>query len=133
MQCQACGARAETRYVEFHQNIGALIMRFSKSVRGDLCKSCIHRYFWELTSINLFLGWWGIISFFVNIAFIINNVVRYLSCLTMAPVEQGTGAGATYGGYGGGVGPGGARCPHCGRADNDLERRGYCLHCKRDL
>jgi hypothetical protein len=119
--------------VEFYQNIGVLIMRFSKTVRGELCKSCIHRYFWELTSINMFLGWWGIISFFVNIAFIINNVARYLSCLNMAPVEQGSGAGAALGSYSGGVDQGVVRCPHCGHSDDDLERRGYCLHCNRDL
>jgi hypothetical protein len=131
-RCQACGVRAETRYVEFYQNIGAIIIRFSKCVRGDLCKSCIHRYFWEVTSINLMLGWWGIISFFLNIGFIINNVVRYLSCLNMAPVDQGPGAGASYG-YGGEAGRDGTRCPHCGRIDDELERRGYCLHCNRDL
>jgi hypothetical protein len=119
--------------VEFYQNIGVLVIRFSKSVRGELCKSCIHRYFWELTSINLILGWWGIISFFLNIGFILNNVIRYLSCLNMAPVEQGSDEGATYGGYKDDASRDGIRCPHCGQVDDQLERRGYCLHCNRDL
>jgi hypothetical protein len=25
------------------------------------------------------------------------------------------------------------RCPHCGRVDHGLSRRGYCLHCKQDV
>jgi hypothetical protein len=30
--CQACGCVAPTKYVEFYQNIGALVMRYHKSV-----------------------------------------------------------------------------------------------------
>src|SRR4029077_21272196 len=74
MTCQSCGVEAPTRYVEFHQNIGALVMRFSKSIKGNLCKRCIHRYFWQFTGINLVLGWWGLISFVMNIVFIGNNI-----------------------------------------------------------
>jgi hypothetical protein len=133
MNCQACGARAETKYVEFYQNIGVLIMRFSKAVKGNLCKSCIHRYFWELTTINLLFGWWGIISFFVNVIFIGNNVVRYLGCLGMASAGSGGGAGESYRPYGAAGGEGLTRCPHCGRPDQELERRGYCLHCSKDV
>jgi hypothetical protein len=124
MRCQVCGVQAETRYVEFYQNIGVLIMRFSKSIKGDLCKSCVHHYFWELTMMSMLLGWWGIISFFLNIFFIGNNVIRYLGCLGMAPVGQRHARG-------GGVGQ--DDCPHCGRHDPELKRRGYCLNCNRDL
>jgi hypothetical protein len=89
MMCQACGVEAPTKYVAFHQNIGLLVMRFSKSVEGDLCKSCVHKYFWQLTGTNLVLGWWGIISFVLNTFFILNNVGRYIFCLGMEPVPPG--------------------------------------------
>jgi hypothetical protein len=84
--CQGCGLEAPTRYVEFYQNIGALVMRFHKSVRGNLCKSCINKYFWSYTLTNLTLGWWGMISLVVTPIFILNNVGRYLLCLRMPPV-----------------------------------------------
>jgi hypothetical protein len=84
MYCQACGRRAPTKYVEFYQNIGALIIRFGKSIKGDLCKTCINKYFWEYTLICLLLGWWGIISFILNWFFLINNIGRYLGTLGMA-------------------------------------------------
>jgi hypothetical protein len=86
MICQACGVEAPTRYVAFYQNIGALVMRFGKSIQGQLCKSCIHKYYWEFTGITLVAGWWGLISFILTPIFLINNAVRYLPCLGMPPV-----------------------------------------------
>jgi len=56
MICENCGIEAATKHVEYHQNIGAVIMRFHKSIKGELCKSCVHKYFWKLTLINLFFG-----------------------------------------------------------------------------
>lgn len=87
MICQLCGIAAETRYVAFYQNIGALIMRFHKSLKGELCKKCIHQQFWMFTLVNVTLGWWGVISLIVTPFFILNNVARYLMCLTMSPVD----------------------------------------------
>lgn len=87
--CQACGTRAPTRYVEFYQNIGALVVRFHKSVRGRLCKRCVHKYFWSFTPITLAVGWLGTISIIVAPIFVLNNVGRYLLCLTMPGVPDG--------------------------------------------
>jgi hypothetical protein len=76
--CRACGRHAPTRQVTFHQNIGALIMRFPKTVSGQLCRDCIGKYFRDYTLTSLFLGWWGIISFFYTLVTIPMNVVTYL-------------------------------------------------------
>lgn len=86
MYCQSCGIEAPTKYVSYHQNIGALVMRFSKSVQGNLCKNCVHKHFWSLTGTTAVLGWWGMISLIVTPFFLINNVVRYSLCLGMEPV-----------------------------------------------
>ena len=88
MICQECGVEAETKYVSFHQNIGALFVRFSESVEGRLCKRCIHKRFWGMTMTTLFAGWWGIISFIVTPFFLLNNVGRYLFCLGMPSVPR---------------------------------------------
>lgn len=92
MICQVCGVEAPTKYVAFYKNIGALVMRWSEEISGHLCKSCIHAYFWKFTTTNLFLGWWGTISFIVTPFFILNNVGRYVFCIFMAPVPQGATA-----------------------------------------
>ncbi len=86
MICQDCGVEAETKYVAFHQNIGALFVRFPKSIEGRLCKSCINKHFWGMTGTTLFLGWWGTISFIVTPFFLLNNIGRYVFCLGMSPV-----------------------------------------------
>jgi len=89
MICHLCGIEAPTRYVSFHQNIGAFYVRFYKGVEGKLCKSCIHKHFWSLTATTFFFGWWGAISFIVTPYFILHNLGRYLLCLGMKPVPPG--------------------------------------------
>jgi len=87
--CQGCGVEAPTRYAEYHQNIGALVVRFGKSYKGQLCKRCMHKYFWQTSLTTLFLGPWGMISLIVTPFFLINNVARYLAALPMPAVPPG--------------------------------------------
>jgi hypothetical protein len=87
--CQVCGIEAPTRNVEFHQNIGMLVMRTRRRIAGQLCKACIHRHFWKMTTTTLFLGPWGTISLVIAPCFILNNVARYLAVLRMPPVPPG--------------------------------------------
>jgi len=90
MICQSCGVEAPTRYVAFYQNIGALIMRYSTRIEGNLCKSCIHKHFWKMTLVNLTLGWWGTISLFVTPFILLNNLGRYMICLFMPSAHGAT-------------------------------------------
>jgi HEAT repeat protein len=92
MICKCCGVKAPTKYVEFYQNIGAFFVRHHKAVKGNLCKSCINKYFWEFTLINLTLGWWGTISFFITPFLILNNLIRYLGTLKLKGVSNSTTA-----------------------------------------
>ncbi len=91
MICQGCGVEAPTKYVSFHQNIGALLMRFSKSVEGSLCRDCIGRHFRGMTGTTLLLGWWGTISLVITPFILANNVVRYALCLGLPRAEAGAG------------------------------------------
>jgi hypothetical protein len=83
MFCQSCGVEAPTKHVAFYQNIGALVMRFTRTIDGNLCKSCVHRHFWQFTLVNFTLGWWGVHSLIITPFFILNNLFRYLGCLGM--------------------------------------------------
>ena len=89
MICQDCGVEAATKFVSFHQNIGALVVRFPKSIEGRLCKSCIHKHFWRMTGTTFVLGWWGMISLIVTPIFLLNNIGRYLFCIGMPAVAPG--------------------------------------------
>jgi len=83
--CQSCGIEAPVRYVEFRQIIGVFVW-FTKSVKGNLCKPCVHSHFWTTTLATLLLGWWGVLSFVVAPVFIIMNIVEYCSALGMSRV-----------------------------------------------
>jgi hypothetical protein len=89
MICQACGIEAPTKYVAFYQNIGALVVRFSKSMEGNLCRPCISSTFWNFTLVTLFFGPWGMISLIVAPCFVINNVVRFVGALGLEPPAPG--------------------------------------------
>ncbi|MFA4998602.1 MAG: zinc ribbon domain-containing protein [Candidatus Paceibacterota bacterium] len=86
--CQVCGDYAPTKYVEFYQNIGMFLARQSKSIKGKLCKNCINKNFGDFTLTTLFLGWWGIISFFLTPFYILNNIFRYLTCLRLKAIKK---------------------------------------------
>ena len=92
MYCQLCGVEAPTKHVTFHQNIGALVMRFYKGVDGNLCKPCIHKTFWTYQAFNLFLGPWGVISLIITPFFLIWNLIQYLMCLGMESPAPGATA-----------------------------------------
>jgi hypothetical protein len=89
MICQECGREAPTRYVDFYQNIGMLVMRQHREVKGNLCKDCINSNFWKMTGTTLVLGWWGTISFVFTLFILPNNIIRYLGTLGMPPVPAG--------------------------------------------
>jgi hypothetical protein len=89
VSCQCCGVEAPTQYVEFFQNIGAIVVRFHKSIKGNLCKNCIDQYFWEYTMISLVAGWWGFISFFMTPFVLLNNIIRYLGTQKLPSVPAG--------------------------------------------
>lgn len=87
--CQSCGLEAPSRHVEFHQNIGVLIMRFHTKFTGELCKRCIHHKFWSMTGITLAIGWLGLISIILAPFFVLSNVVHYLRAVSMPAVPPG--------------------------------------------
>jgi hypothetical protein len=76
--CQNCGRINSIRYVELYQVIGAIFVRFTKSIEGNLCKECISKYFWPYTFTTLIFGWWGVISFLLTPFILLNNIWRYL-------------------------------------------------------
>ncbi len=77
-QCASCQRVAPTKHVTFMQNIGCIVIRFPKRVSGQLCKRCIDSYFWRMTTITFFFGWWGIISFFYSLVSIPQNIAQWL-------------------------------------------------------
>ena len=84
--CQSCGIEAPCRQVTFHQNIGMLVARRYKTVKGYLCHNCISKNFWQITGTTLAIGWLGTISLILTPIFITNNIIQYLGSLGLAKV-----------------------------------------------
>jgi len=87
--CKTCGAQAPTKHVEFYQNIGLVVTRQWATIEGNLCRRCIGAYFRSFTLTTLFLGWWGMISFFLTPLILLNNITRYLLSLNLPEPSLG--------------------------------------------
>jgi hypothetical protein len=87
--CQSCGIEAPVKYFDFYQNIGMLVARRWKRVKGNLCRRCVHRHFWSMTSTTLAVGWLGTISICVTPFILLNNIFRYFGVVGMPPVPPG--------------------------------------------
>ena len=108
MSCEVCLRGVPTVQVTLMQNIGMLVARQSKTLRGNICRDCGMRAFKSMTLTTMFLGWWGVISFFLTPIFIIANLVAWSSLRGLpadgSPPSIDSGSGGS-GGSSGGSGP----------------------------
>ncbi len=86
--CQNCGIDAPTQQVSLNQNIGLVVFRLSESTEGQLCRRCISHTFQRYTLVNLTLGWWGILSFFLTPIFLFSNFVQYRAARRLPEVPS---------------------------------------------
>ena len=82
-ECQACGRVGPTKSVTFMQNIGALIIRFPKTITGHLCKFCVDKYAFQYTAITMLLGWWGMIPFVYSLFAVPLNLFNWARTIGM--------------------------------------------------
>jgi hypothetical protein len=81
-RCQICGSMRQTSPVTFHRNVGMLVVRQTRIIQGNLCKTCLGKKFWDFTIKNIVFGPWGVISLIVTPIYLITNTVNYISALS---------------------------------------------------
>lgn len=87
--CEACRRVAPLRHARFMQNIGAVVLRFPRTIEGELCKHCIDKYFFRFTGTTMLLGWWGILSFFYSAFSVPSNIANWTRSFGMrAPPDD---------------------------------------------
>ena len=87
--CESCRRVAQLRHAHFTQNIGAVVLRFHRTVDGQLCKHCIDKFFFRFTGVTMLLGWWGLLSFFFSCVAVPANVVSWAGSFGMpAPPDD---------------------------------------------
>jgi hypothetical protein len=72
-RCQVCGNMRQTNEVKSHHNIGMIVLRQTRSIQGNMCKTCMGSKYWEFMGKNLLLGPWGIISVIVTPIYMVTN------------------------------------------------------------
>jgi hypothetical protein len=80
--CQLCRSMRTTQSVTFHRNIGMLVARQTRSIKADMCKTCMSKNYWEFMGKNLLLGPWGMISLLITPIYLITNTYSYLAALS---------------------------------------------------
>ena len=76
--CIFCRQQTSGYQLELNQNTGLLFMRTERTYKGIMCHLCAKKTFARVQLHNLFLGWWGTISFFATVAFLLANTGRYI-------------------------------------------------------
>lgn len=76
--CTSCGEYGVTMNATYRKNIGMVFLRRYSEAVGDFCPVCQEKLFWKAFITNIFLGWWGVISFIINPFLIIQNVWNYI-------------------------------------------------------
>jgi hypothetical protein len=80
-RCQVCGSMRQTSPVTFHRNVGMLVVRQTRMIQANMCKTCLGKKFWDFTVKNIVFGPWGVISLIVTPIYLITNTVNYFSAL----------------------------------------------------
>lgn len=70
-----------TKGIAFYRNVGMLFVRRTHTLKRELCRPCIHKYFWEFTWKNVLLGPWGSISIIVTPIYFLQNTGQYVQAL----------------------------------------------------
>jgi hypothetical protein len=74
-----CGSIRVTRPVTFHRNIGMLLARQTRTLKANMCKTCMSKHYWDFMGKNLLLGPWGTISLIVTPIYAATNTWAYVS------------------------------------------------------
>jgi hypothetical protein len=78
-QCQLCRSMRQTAHVKFARNIGMLVLRQTRRLEANLCKTCASKEFWNFQGMNLLLGPWGVISLIITPIYLVTNTVSYVA------------------------------------------------------
>jgi hypothetical protein len=70
MRCQLCGD-ANAKLVHLRRSVGLILARQWYSFDGYLCREHAKKEALRWLGLTLVFGWWGVISFFANIAAVI--------------------------------------------------------------
>lgn len=87
-ECYLCG-RYPAAMLQLHKGQGLVIFRRRADFAGPVCRDCGLSVFREYQASTLTAGWWGIIAFFANIAYVVGNWAAIRQHRLRVPKPQG--------------------------------------------
>ncbi len=82
--CQLCG-RGPAQWFTVRRHVGMLFLQKFYKANACLCRDHAEPLIKEYLSKTLAQGWWGIISFFVNISVVAQDLAELRKARKMAP------------------------------------------------
>jgi hypothetical protein len=89
-ECELCGS-APAASVVLRQETGKVIWRTRRRVEGTFCRDCGIALFRSTQNRTLVTGWWGVISFFVNMGSILGNAAARWKLRSLAAPSRNPG------------------------------------------
>jgi len=86
-ECFSCGWSPAAQTV-FTRQAGMVLMNKHWTERASYCKGCATEAYRRCQAWNLARGWWGVISFFMNIVALVNNSRQMGRLRDMPPPQQ---------------------------------------------
>lgn len=82
VQCEYCGS-GPARRIHLRRNVGLLLTR--RRYGGDitLCRGCGITLFRQFQNSTMVKGWWGPISFFINVGCVFGNAASWLKIVNL--------------------------------------------------
>ena len=75
--CQICKQMRSVAPVSFYRNVGMFVARRTYRLRGELCKTCMSRAYWEFTWRNFLQGWWRLFSLWLTPIYFLANTYSF--------------------------------------------------------
>jgi DnaJ-like protein len=82
-ECELCGS-APAVAVVIRQETGKIIWRTRRRMEGTFCRECGLALFRSMQNRTLITGWWGVLSFFVNIGSVLGNLAAWWKIRSVA-------------------------------------------------
>jgi len=76
--CEKCQRIRPVKKLYFGYIMGFIVLGYGNVSSGHICAECAENLFWKYTAITLWLGWWGLRTFFMPIILIPANIINYI-------------------------------------------------------
>ncbi len=87
--CSRCSSIRPTRKLHFYRHVGMVAIYYHQEMKGEFCRSCAVAQGAQSLATCLVVGWWGLLSVFINTGCVLANLVALVMGMTIKRGEPG--------------------------------------------